>query len=78
MSDLTVANTILAQLGGAGRLTSMIGAHSFVGDEKSLTFKYRARAEDGSNCCRCTVHKWAASPGHIACQLFARHVIFSR
>lgn len=38
-ADLTVANTILAQLGGAGRLTAMLGANTFSGSEKALTFR---------------------------------------
>ena len=49
---MDVANTILRQLGGAGRLTAMIGAHSFVGDTAapSLTFKFRAKAKNKANC----------------------------
>jgi hypothetical protein len=35
MSNLTVANTILEQLGG-GRFIAMTGAKSFVGGEDSL------------------------------------------
>jgi len=45
-----VAHTILEQLGGAGRLTAMVGAHSFMAGDDSLTFKFRARAANGSNC----------------------------
>lgn len=41
--DLAVANEILQQLGGAGRLRVMIGAHSFMGAPKSLTVKFRCR-----------------------------------
>lgn len=49
-TDLAVANTILAQLGGAGRLTAMIGAHSFSGEEDRLRFKIKARALQGIKC----------------------------
>ncbi len=41
--DLTVANTILAQLGGSGRLRAMIGASSFLGAPKALTVRFRCR-----------------------------------
>lgn len=37
MSDMTVANTILAQLGG-NRFRAMTGASNFVGSDTSLTF----------------------------------------
>jgi hypothetical protein len=37
-TDMTVANTILAQLGGK-RFIAMTGANSFTGDKNSLTFK---------------------------------------
>ena len=36
MSDLTVANTIIEQMGGAGKLTAMIGATYFAGTETSV------------------------------------------
>jgi hypothetical protein len=39
MSNPTVAQTILAQLGGHGRLKAMTGANSFVYDDDSLTFR---------------------------------------
>lgn len=38
MTDMTVANTILAQLGG-GRFKAMTGASSFAGDERMLSFR---------------------------------------
>lgn len=41
-TDLTVANTILAQLGGAARLTAMLGASGFVGSEDALSFRIKA------------------------------------
>jgi hypothetical protein len=33
----------------------MIGAHDFVGSETALTFRFRARAMNGSNCIRVTL-----------------------
>ena len=42
MSDLIVANTILAQLGG-NRFKVMTGANSFAGDDNSLSFKLPSR-----------------------------------
>jgi hypothetical protein len=49
-SDLRKANTILEQLGGAGKLTAMIGAHTFMGTEEgTLTFQFRAKAHNGAN-----------------------------
>lgn len=38
-TDMTIANTILAQLGGA-KFRAMTGAHSFTGDAHALTFKF--------------------------------------
>lgn len=52
MARLEVAETILAQLGGAGRLAVMLGAHGFIGDEKSLAFRFKCRGVDGSNAFR--------------------------
>ena len=45
---LVVANTILFQMGGSKRLKIMIGAKDFIGDEKSVTFKFR-KGKDGIN-----------------------------
>lgn len=50
--NLTVANTILAQMGGSGRLTAMIGAHSFVGGKDSLSFRFKAKSHKGINTIR--------------------------
>lgn len=38
MADMTVANTILEQLGGRGFMV-MTGARGFIGDTASLTFR---------------------------------------
>ena len=47
MADLTVAKTILNQMGG-GRLAIMTGAHSFVGGDNFLQFSLKG-ARDGIN-----------------------------
>lgn len=47
MASLTVANTILQQLGGAVILRVLIGAHSFTGGKDRLTFKIKAKANQG-------------------------------
>jgi len=49
MSDLTIANTILSQMGGTGRLSMMIGATGFVGSDNSVSFRFKARAKNGVN-----------------------------
>lgn len=54
-TNLTVANIILAQLGGSARLTSMIGAKCFTGTDSSLSFRFSARASNGSNTFRVTL-----------------------
>jgi|GraSoiStandDraft_1057264.scaffolds.fasta_scaffold503352_1 hypothetical protein len=46
-NTLTVANEILAQLGGS-RFMTMTGAHSFVGDANSLTFCIRKNRSKAS------------------------------
>jgi hypothetical protein len=43
MTDMTVARTILDQLGGA-RFVAMTGAREFVGSADSLTFKVSTRS----------------------------------
>lgn len=45
-TDMTVANTILAQMGG-GRFKMMTGAHSFASNGKNLIFGIKARAKKG-------------------------------
>ena len=54
MSDLTVANTILAQLGG-GRFTVMTGAKNYLGSANSLSFRLPGSGgfcKDGINAVR--------------------------
>jgi hypothetical protein len=62
-AHLLIAETILEQLGGARRLGVMIGAHSFIGGPRSvtyssmggagtLTFKFKAKAKNSANCVR--------------------------
>lgn len=48
--DLTVAHTIMAQLGGQGRLMAMLGAHSFSGEKDRLRFKIKCRAAQNIKC----------------------------
>jgi len=40
MSDLTVANTILDQMGGTGKLVAMIGARLFTGSDNAVSFMF--------------------------------------
>jgi hypothetical protein len=49
---LTVAHTILAQLGGP-RFIAMTGARNFVGADRSLSFMLPRIAANGAN--RCTI-----------------------
>ena len=53
MSNLTVANTIIEQMGGAGKLTAMVGAKHFVGDETSVQFSFSGCRK--ANKCRVTL-----------------------
>lgn len=55
MSDLTVANTILQQLGGQKRLAMMTGAKNFVGGENFVAFKIGTGAKDKINLVRVTL-----------------------
>jgi len=48
-NDLSIAKTILSQLGGSGRLGAMIGAKDFVGASSGLSFRWTARAKNGAN-----------------------------
>jgi hypothetical protein len=55
-TELTVANTILDQLGG-GRFLAMTGAKNLLGDKDSLQFKLPARfAKSGINCVRVAIN----------------------
>lgn len=45
-----IATTILNQIGGKGRVSSMIGARDFVAIEQGLRFKFTARARNRINC----------------------------
>ena len=49
MSNLEVANTILSQIGGRGRLSAMLGAKDFLGGERHLQFKFAAKAANKAN-----------------------------
>ena len=41
MTDATVANTILSQIGGTGRLVAMTGAKHFTYSDNSLSFQFK-------------------------------------
>lgn len=49
MSDMTIAKTIMAQMGG-GKFTAMTGAKNFIGSENGLSFRFPNRR--GPNACR--------------------------
>jgi hypothetical protein len=55
MNTMDVANTIAKQLGGTSRLAAMIGAKDFLGDAKSLQFKFKGKSTNGANCCVVTL-----------------------
>jgi hypothetical protein len=54
-TDMTVANTILRQMGGAGRLKAMTGANSFVGTENSVSFRWPSQRPSTGNAIRITL-----------------------
>jgi len=54
MSDMTVAKTILAQLGG-NKFAMMTGAKNFVGGDKSLMFSIGGGAKNKINKVRVTL-----------------------
>jgi len=53
MSDLTIANTTLQQLGG-NKFIAMTGANDFGVDGNTLSFKFPSRS--GANYCRITLN----------------------
>lgn len=55
MSDMTVANNILQQLGGR-RFIAMTGAKNFTGSDSSLTFKLPAGLKGGITHARITLN----------------------
>lgn len=44
---MNVAETILSQLGGSGRIRAMVGAHTLVNEGDALSFQIKARAQNG-------------------------------
>ena len=50
MSDLTVAHTIIQQMGGFGKLKAMVGAYDFTGSDKSVQFSFKGSRK--ANKCR--------------------------
>jgi hypothetical protein len=55
MTDLSVADTIAEQLGGTGKLTAMISAKHFVGDDTSLQFRFGTGARNDANSVQITL-----------------------
>lgn len=55
MTDMTVANTILEQLGGA-RFRLMTGANTFVSSEKSLQMKLPRSTQNGATHLKITLN----------------------
>lgn len=57
LMDAQIAETTLAQLGGAGRLTVMIGAKEFGATDggKTLRFRFAAGSAKTGNVCRVTL-----------------------
>lgn len=55
MSDLTVANTILAQLGG-NKFTVMTGAKNLMGGSDNLSFRFPQH--NGVNYCKITLNAY--------------------
>lgn len=54
MADMTVANTILQQLGGA-QFRAMTGSRDFIGGSNFLIFRIGSGAKKGINKCRVTL-----------------------
>lgn len=50
--NVEIATTIAQQLGGTRRLGVMIGAHGFTAGDNSLSFRFKAKAKNGSNAMR--------------------------
>ena len=48
-SDLYIANTILQQLGGSGRLNAFLGVTNFFPTPDSLGFRFKARGQHKIN-----------------------------
>lgn len=49
MDNKQIANTILQQLGGSGRVSSMLGAKNFAAIESGLQFRWAAKAKNKAN-----------------------------
>ena len=55
MSNSSVADTILQQLGGQGPLVAMISAKTFLVDESSLSFRFSGKSKNGANYAKITL-----------------------
>jgi len=49
VTEAQIAQTILKQLGGTGKLSAMIGANNFVDHGKAVSFKWPARQQSKGN-----------------------------
>jgi hypothetical protein len=56
MSNQIVAQTIIAQLGGAGRLSVMLGVKFFRSSDNGLFFRWTAKGRNGENAVRVTLN----------------------
>ena len=55
-SDTATADIIVAQLGKSIRaISTMVGAHTFIALPNGLSFRFKAKARNGSNYCRITL-----------------------
>jgi hypothetical protein len=41
MTDMTVAKTILEQMGGIGRISAMTGAYNFIASDDGVSFRFK-------------------------------------
>ena len=53
--NMQIAETILQQMGGAGRLVAMTGAKNFMMDGPALSFKFPNRPKGRPNYCKVTL-----------------------
>ena len=51
-NNIEIANTIVQQMGGTGRLRAMLGAKLFIAIDNGLQFKFPNRLRSRGNCVR--------------------------
>ena len=76
-NNLQIAQTIIKQLGGSGRLTAMIGARSFVAGDDYVDIRFTAKAANKSNLIKVALNSndlydvtflsltWSGFQGHL-------------